>query len=181
MKPLAFIFVVAATAGCGATTALDEDRGIVPRFDLDGGANLFGDPLEGGGSGGGGGSGSAEGGGGSSGPPCELPACSWPASIDPPAISNVGWSVNRTLVVCGEGPNATPAGSNDPSIACDTSGGCVNACAPHEYLVSEAIMPHGHGVPMMPPLVYPRLPSGCASPVPLIASPVAAYYCCPCL
>src|ERR1035438_2180158 len=36
------------------------------------------------------------------------PACSWPVSLDPPDARNTGWSVSRTLLVCGD-PNAGPS------------------------------------------------------------------------
>jgi hypothetical protein len=169
MKRASLVHLCALVMGCGSRTTLDDWAvGIGPGA----GKTSLGMGDEDGSQGGGG--------GGTGLPPCELPACSWPVSIDPPDISNVGWSVSRTLVVCGQGAEVTSTGSNDSTIACEDGGGCVIACGTHQYLLSLAIEQRVHGAAPSPPLVFPTLPAGCASPQPLVPSALAAFYCCPC-
>jgi hypothetical protein len=117
-----------------------------------------------------------------------LPACTWPASLDRPDSSTAGWWVSRTLLVCGDpgsGPTSVCASDGGTGTCGSNVRPCVTACGENQYLVMEEVqMPvfgSPDGGPYSPTLTFPRLPPGCTSPSPSVASAEATYYCCPCL
>jgi hypothetical protein len=109
-----------------------------------------------------------------------LPACTWPASLDPTAAGNGQCTAARTLLRCSGGDSGVQEGciSNDPAQC--PSGGvsvpgvsftCHDQCAPTDY----GVVCGGIGPSAQPPATPP---SGCLS---MGVTPGGTeYYCCPC-
>jgi hypothetical protein len=115
-----------------------------------------------------------------------LPACSWPASLDPPEdAGGWSWSVGRTYIACDDGNDFEDCISPD-GVTCPGPNGipgatltnCKNLCKADEYAVSSggppAFLPDGGFT--NPP--EPNLPASCRF---LSANPAGvAMYCCAC-
>jgi hypothetical protein len=116
-----------------------------------------------------------------------LPACKWPASLNPPETGYT-WSVGRALVQCTGDCVTEVCVSNDPtscpgednavggSSSC-TPGGprtCVDACKPTEYAFFAT------DLGCTTPTCGPNVPSGCYVPTGVSVSPEGAPMCCPC-
>jgi hypothetical protein len=101
-----------------------------------------------------------------------LPACTWPAALDPPDVSTTACVAARTYLSCklpnGGGEDCL---SNDPTRCSGGIAGptCTDLCNANEYAVACG----GPGPAQPPPL-----PSGCRS---LLAGPGGGISgCCPC-
>lgn len=108
-----------------------------------------------------------------------LPACHWPASLDPanvPDGSLALWGVSRTYVACGDsvldGGAWEVFGGSDSSTSVSVGGPpstfpeCLMACEPDQYAVSQCDGSNflGNCPPPDASVVYPSLPSGCGKP-----------------
>jgi hypothetical protein len=120
-----------------------------------------------------------------------LPACTWPASLNPPDPGVSGWSVGRTILQCGRGTMEVCA--SDSETTCPSGGGgvnpggaslepCVDVCKANEYglMVSNG----GGGISATADstsaTVGPNAPSSCYSPTGIPAFSDAHALCCPC-
>jgi len=137
----------------------------------------------------------------------ELPACRWPANLNPPESGLATWNVGRALVTCGtcvtevcvsNDPTGCPGNdagavggggaSNGAGEGCTTPADqslapCVDACKPNEYGFTE--FNGGGGAPGPDDgggaSQGPSIPSGCYHPSGVPNSTGGPLLCCPCL
>ena len=84
--------------------------------------------------------------------PGALPACNWPANLNPPdaAPGEIAWSVSRALVVgaccfSGHDIDCADQGVGQGTTTCEipSCGECVMACEPDQYMVVvDPVVPH---------------------------------------
>jgi hypothetical protein len=119
-----------------------------------------------------------------------LPACTWPASLNPPDPGVSGWSIGRAILSCGSG--TTEVCASDDVSSCPSGGGgvnpggaslepCVDVCKANEYglMVSNGGGASG-AADASSSAVGPNTPSSCYGPTGIPAFTEAYALCCPC-